>query len=79
VERADDMVAPGPGEPQECSGIVSFNRPGASEVELLRDLKAAGVITRTHRDFVRLSPHFYNTEEEVDRVLDVLTPQAIPS
>jgi selenocysteine lyase/cysteine desulfurase len=72
-------VEPWPREPQECSGIVSFNRPGASEVELLRDLKAAGVITRTHRDFVRLSPHFYNTEEEVDRVLDVLTPQAIPS
>jgi len=79
VERGYDIVEPWPREPQECSGIVSFNRPGASEVELLRDLKAAGVITRTHRDFVRLSPHFYNTEEEVDRVLDVLTPQAIPS
>jgi cysteine desulfurase / selenocysteine lyase len=79
VERGYDIVEPWPREPEECSGIVSFNRPGASEVELLRDLKAAGVITRTHRDFVRLSPHFYNTEEEVDRVLDVLTPQAIPS
>jgi selenocysteine lyase/cysteine desulfurase len=60
--------------PEDSSGIVSFNRPGATEVELLRDLTAAGVICRTHRDFVRLSPHFYNTEVEVDRVLDVLTP-----
>jgi cysteine desulfurase / selenocysteine lyase len=77
VERGYDIVEPWPREPEECSGIVSFNRPGTTEVELLRDLKAAGVICRTHRDFVRLSPHFYNTEEEVDRVLDVLTPQAI--
>ena len=78
VERGYNIIEPWPREPEESSGIVSFNRPGATEVELLRDLKAAGVITRTHRDFVRLSPHFYNTEEEVDRVLDVLTPQAVP-
>ncbi|MDQ6919281.1 MAG: aminotransferase class V-fold PLP-dependent enzyme [Candidatus Dormibacteraeota bacterium] len=79
VERGYQIVEPWPREPAEWSGIVSFNRPGMTEVELLRDLKAAGVITRTHRDFVRMSPHFYNTEEEVDRVLDVLTPQPIPS
>lgn len=75
VERGYNIIEPWPREPEEWSGIVSFNRPGATEAELLRDLKAAGVITRTHRDFVRLSPHFYNTAAEVDRVLDVLTPQ----
>ena len=42
---------------------------------MLRDLTAARVICRTHRDFVRLSPHFYNTEDEVDRVLEVLAPR----
>jgi cysteine desulfurase / selenocysteine lyase len=78
VERGCNIVEPWPREPEESSGIVSFNRPGSTEAELLRDLKAAGVITRSHRDFVRLSPHFYNTEEEVDRVLDFLTPQSIP-
>jgi selenocysteine lyase/cysteine desulfurase len=78
VERGHEIVEPWPREPDEYSGIVSFNRPGATEVELLRDLTAAGVICRTHRDFVRLSPHFYNTEEEVDRVLDVLTLRHIP-
>jgi len=78
VERGCDIIEPWPREPEESSGIVSFRRSGVTEVELLRDLKAAGVITRTHRDFVRLSPHFYSTEAEVDRVLNVLTPQAIP-
>jgi cysteine desulfurase / selenocysteine lyase len=78
VDRGYDIIEPWPREPEESSGIVSFNRTGSTEAELLRDLKAAGVITRSHRDFVRLSPHFYNTEEEVDRVLDFLTPQSIP-
>ena len=44
---------------------------------MLRDLTAAHVVARTHRDFVRLSPHFYNTEEEVDRVLDVLATEKV--
>jgi cysteine desulfurase/selenocysteine lyase len=79
VERGHKIVEPWPREPDEYSGIVSFSRPGTTEVELLRDLTAAGVICRTHRDFVRLSPHFYNTEAEVDRVLEVLTPRALPS
>jgi cysteine desulfurase / selenocysteine lyase len=78
VERGCTIVEPWPRERDESSGIVSFNRAGMTEVELLRDLTAAGVICRTHRDFVRLSPHFYNTEEEVDRVLEVLTPPNLP-
>ena len=78
VERGYRIIGPWPRLPEESSGIVSFNREGTTEVEILRDLTAAGVITRTHRDFVRLSPHFYNTEEEVDRVLAVLTPRGAP-
>jgi cysteine desulfurase / selenocysteine lyase len=78
VERGCRVIEPWPREPEESSGIVSFNREGSTEVELLRDLTAAGVITRTHRDFVRLSPHFYNTEEDVDRVLAVLEPRPVP-
>src|SRR4029079_19740140 len=56
----------------ESSGIVCIRKPGATHNEVLRDLGAAGVVARSHRDFVRLSPHFYNTEEEIDRVLEVL-------
>ena len=76
VERGCHIIEPWPRERSESSGIISFNRPGSTAADLLADLTAAGVITRTHRDFVRLSPHFYNTEEEVDRVLDALTPHA---
>lgn len=70
-----EVVEPWPRTEQESSGIVSFRRPGSSAQEVLRDLTAAHVVARTHNDFVRLSPHFYNTEEEVDRVLEVIGSQ----
>jgi cysteine desulfurase/selenocysteine lyase len=77
AERDYDLIEPWPRSRAESSGIVSFRKPGATHQEVLRDLTAAHVITRTHRDFVRLSPHFYNTEEEVDRVLDVLAAESV--
>ena len=67
-----EVVAPWPREPDESSGIVSFRKPDVSAEAVLRDLKAAHVVARTHKDFVRLSPHFYNTEGEIDRVLEVV-------
>lgn len=75
--RGYELVEPWPRTRAESSGIVSFRKPGASHQEVLRDLTAARVIARTHRNFVRLSPHFYNTEDEVDRVLEVLAPETV--
>jgi selenocysteine lyase/cysteine desulfurase len=77
AERGYQVLEPWPRRPSEDSGIVSFRRPGSSAREVLRDLTAARVVARTHADFVRLSPHFYNTVEEVDRVLDVLAPGGV--
>jgi len=73
--RGYELVEPWPRARAESSGIVSFRKPGGRAREVLRDLEAAHVVARTHQDFVRLSPHFYNTEEEIDRVLEVLTPE----
>jgi selenocysteine lyase/cysteine desulfurase len=77
AERGYQIVEPWPREAAEASGLVSFRRPGSTAQEVLRDLKAAGVVGRTHADFVRLSPHFYNTIEEVDHVLEVLAPGGV--
>jgi selenocysteine lyase/cysteine desulfurase len=35
-------------------------------------LKEAGVDVSLRADRVRVSPHFYNTEAEIDRLLEVL-------
>lgn len=72
-----EIVEPWPRARAESSGIVSFRKPGTKPQAVLRDLTAAHVIARIHQDFVRLSPHFYNTEEEVDRVLEVLAPEKV--
>ncbi|HEY8952242.1 MAG TPA: aminotransferase class V-fold PLP-dependent enzyme [Candidatus Dormibacteraeota bacterium] len=77
ASRGYEIVEPWPRTRAESSGIVSFRKPGATHLEVLRDLNAARVIARTHRDFVRLSPHFYNTEDEIDRVLEVLAPETV--
>ena len=77
VASGCEIVEPWPRTRAESSGIVSFRKPGMKAQTVLRDLSAAHVIARIHRDFVRLSPHFYNTDEEVDRVLDVLAPERV--
>lgn len=77
AEWGYELIEPWPRSRAESSGIVSFRKTGAGAQEVLRDLTAAGVVARTHRDFVRLSPHFYNTEEEVDRVLEMLAPEGV--
>ena len=57
-------------EPDRRSAIVMIRHddpPGA-----VRHLADHGVIVDHRPGYVRVSPHFYNTEEEVDRCVDVL-------
>lgn len=75
TERGFEIWAPWPRRRSESSGIISFRKPGTPPEETLRELTAARIACRTHSDYVRLSPHFYNTTEEIDRALDVLTPE----
>jgi len=63
--------------PENSSGITSFYRPGENLASLQQKLAQAGAVTslrvdRTGQKYVRLSPHFYNTDEELRRVLDLL-------
>jgi cysteine desulfurase / selenocysteine lyase len=77
AEQGYQLVEPWPRRAIERSGIVSFRRPGSSPQEVLRELNAARVVGRAYPDFVRLSPHFYNTVEEVDHVLQLLAPGGV--
>jgi selenocysteine lyase/cysteine desulfurase len=61
--------------PETASGIVSCHRPGADLAPLHRKLLEARVVTslrtdRAGRKYLRLSPHFYNTDAELDRALE---------
>jgi cysteine desulfurase/selenocysteine lyase len=62
---------------ENASGIVSFFQAGKDLVALDQKLTGAGIVPslRTNRagqNFIRLSPHFYNTDAELRRVLELL-------
>lgn len=52
------------------SGILCFRTPRVDQV--FEQLKAAGVICVVREGAIRLSPHFYNTPAEMERVVGVL-------
>lgn len=64
--------------PPECSGgMITFHKPGADLAALHQKLLAANIVTslrsdRSARKLLRLSPHFYNTDAELERVLELL-------
>ena len=62
---------------ENASGIVSFYQSGKDLAVLNQKLADAGIVAslRTNRagqNFIRLSPHFYNTDAELQRVLELL-------
>jgi len=62
--------------PEIGSGIVSFFRPGKDLSALNQKLADANIITslrvdRTGQNYVRLSPHFYITDGDLNRLLEL--------
>ena len=56
----------------ERSGILCFRHPKIKTESLYKKLGAARVVVSLRTGTIRLTPHFYNTEREVERVLDLL-------
>lgn len=54
------------------SGIVSFRHPSASCQAIVSDLKRQGVTAAPRQGWIRMSPHFYISPEEIDKVLGLL-------
>jgi len=58
--------------PETGAGIVSFRKPPFEAGEIVRKLRASGIITAPRAGWVRTSPHFYNSPSEIDRLLEAL-------
>jgi cysteine desulfurase / selenocysteine lyase len=63
--------------PDRASAIITFSRADTDMTALHQKLRHAGIVTslrkdRQGRSYIRLSPHFYNTDAELERVLDAL-------
>jgi cysteine desulfurase/selenocysteine lyase len=62
---------------QNCSGITAFFREGENMADLHRKLEERGIMTslRTDRggkNYIRISPHYYNTDNELAALLEML-------
>ena len=66
--------------PLNASGIITFYRAGAAPADLaglFEKLRAAGIEMslrgdRAGRQYLRISAHFYNTDDELRRTLELL-------
>jgi selenocysteine lyase/cysteine desulfurase len=56
-----------PEEPQYRSGVVNFKIDNPKE--LAESLNRKGIIVSARAHGLRVSPHFYNTEEEIDKFM----------
>ena len=55
--------------PENGAGIVSFRKAGFEDREIVRRLRAAGISAAPRAGWVRTSPHFYISPEDIDRML----------
>src|SRR5258706_6237150 len=70
-------VVQGDAPAEATSGIVSFYKPGEDLASLHQKLTDANIITSLRADragqkFIRLSPHFYNSDSELQRTIEML-------
>ncbi len=58
--------------PSNGAGIVSFRREGVDSRLIVRQLKDQNIMAAPRQGWVRMSPHFYISPTEIEKVLDVL-------
>lgn len=61
-----------PRNPDERSGIVTFRVPGTDAAALSNALLERSFVCAPRSGGLRVSPHFYNTQEEIDRLFEAI-------
>lgn len=61
-----------PRRDSQRSGIVVFDAPDGQAQRIVTELEKKNIIIALREGRLRASPHFYNTEEQIDRLLDAL-------
>jgi len=82
VQRLGDLVAEGvqakgyevlsQRTPANGAGIVSFRKAGLEAASIMQKLSAAGVTAAPRQGWVRVSPHFYISPDDIGRMLEAL-------
>ena len=70
VRRGYELL--GMRSPATGAGIVAIRKPGLDTRSVVTHLKDNGVIAAARSEWIRLSPHFYISPEDVDKLLETL-------
>jgi selenocysteine lyase/cysteine desulfurase len=69
-QKGYHIISPRLGD--QWSGIVSFKSPTLNHDKIFVELRAKHVEIALREGRLRCSPHFYNTEAQIDRLVDLL-------
>jgi cysteine desulfurase/selenocysteine lyase len=72
LQSLDSIRVVSNAEPMRCSGIVTFRPEKVSAAALQRALAVRQVSCAVRDQAIRLSPHFYQGAEEIDRVINIV-------
>jgi selenocysteine lyase/cysteine desulfurase len=73
LARSCGWTVYGSTRPEDLSGIVCLEKPGVEPNAFARSAREQGVALACRRGRVRISPHVYNDESDLDRLRAVLT------
>ena len=76
LAKIPDVTLYGPEEPEKRTSILSFNIDGQDPEKIVEKLERQKIVLAVReieeKKLVRASPHFFNTESEIDTVLSAL-------
>ncbi len=58
--------------PANGAGIVSFRKEGVDTRMIVHNLKERGIIAAPRQGWVRTSPHFYISPDDIDKLIEAL-------
>jgi cysteine desulfurase / selenocysteine lyase len=88
IQALGDRIAAGVSEkgyevlgertPETGAGIVAFRKPGVDSRVIVRQLKERGIAAAPRQGWVRTSPHFYISPDDIERLIDTLSAGTHP-
>jgi selenocysteine lyase/cysteine desulfurase len=70
--RRKGYLVMGERTPASGAGIVSFRKPGTESSAIVAGLRAKNIITAQRAGWVRASPHFYISPQEIEQMVESL-------
>jgi len=68
----------GSNRPEDQSGIVALEREGVDPDAVVRRLRAEGIAVASRRGRLRISPHVYNSQDDLERLRQGLASSPTP-